>query len=114
MDRGQLMKAAEPGWGTYALEVVHTREEAERRYAEWERKAAAIPGAEVRYLSWTDPLGSETFVFCTETYELLPPAMRRPLNALLPRLAEMKQQAPAEDLEAYEFLERFLRGKEDG
>jgi hypothetical protein len=103
------MQSAEGGWGRYALEVVHGRAKAEFRYEQWAERAREVPGAEVRVMSWKDPLGGETFVFCTETLELVPPRMRRPMSDLLPRVSEMKARASVEDREVFEFLEGFLR-----
>ena len=100
----------EPNWGRYALETVYDRETAERRFAEWEERARAFPGAEVRVLTWKDPLGGETFLFTTNCLKLVPPAWRRPVSEVLARLEAFKLTASEEDREAIDLAQKALRG----
>ncbi len=69
------MKDAGPEWGEFALDMAHTREEAARRFAEWEQRAQAIPGAEVRVTGWRDAGGGETYLLWTRSEALV---RRRP------------------------------------
>ena len=102
------MEEAEGEWGKYALESVYSREEAEQRYRYWKQRAAEIPGTDVKVISLKDPLGGESFVFCTETLELVPAHWRMSHRQVRERLDELKRTSSPEDADAIALLEGLL------
>ncbi len=105
------MKYNDGGWGIYGIDHAHGREEALQKHAEWQARAAAIPGAEVRVMILPDPLGGEMFYFSTQTLELIPPERHLSPAEIQARVADLKRTASVEDRDAIELLERLLRGE---
>jgi hypothetical protein len=104
----EQVEEAGPDWGKYALEIAYSRAEAEPRYRYWQQRAAEIPGAEVKVLTLVEALGYESFIFCTETLELVPPRWRMSPEQIRQRLEELKRTSSPEDADAFAFLEAVL------
>lgn len=103
------MTMDEPSWGKYAIEILHSREQAEERYQWWAERARSIPGAEVRVWHSKNPLGGESFMLMTRTLELMPEEWRRQRNdAARQRIAEMQRSGPVENRDAVELAAHMM------